>query len=830
MSSYVDFRKPWETAFAELLERLADPDDVTTITPVTRRDAEIAYLEQVAKQRIFTRWRDIYTDMAAETQIRETPVELTPAAAAFFGMDLEHDVFEEIVHEMNPEQARTRKVEEFDDLREAIREKRRVALIGDPGAGKTTTLERLADELAAEAVDDLNAPLPLFVRLGAYAGGGLTNFLDQAFGELSLNNYLREGRVFLLLDGLNEMPPEHRKDVQDWLRDYPDVPAVVSCRTLDYVDLKLPLQRVNVLPLDIDRQYLFIGNFFAQNPDREALFWGLAGRENKAAWVWFKQQVENATFRDFWHTDAGDEPSKWELEEHRQWLLRTQLLEFTPANLPRDLYGMLGVTSNPFLLSITVRLYATSGKPPGNRGQLFKGFVDMLFKERGKPAARVRGPWIAEETQHVALGALAYRMQAEKKSTSVDADWAQQVITEALPEHNAEHLLYLAASASILEVGSQVRFTHQLLQEYFAAFQMKEDVENGVSAKKYWPNDEKWWEQTGWEETAVLLAGLMGSATQIVEWLTPVQPHLAYRCTTESGADCAPDALQTLYEAEPPQRIATLAKVRWGNILAERGDTRPGVGVTNGLPDIEWLEIPGVAGYVMKAEGFDGNAEVGPIDIEPFQMAKYPVTYAQYQIFVDAADGYGNVDWWDYSEDAKKWRTKNPQPRDANWAISNRPREQVSWYEAVAFCQWLSARTGQEIRLPTEWEWQWAAAGDTGWDYPWGPEYLPGYANIDEVGSGAGPYYLRETSAVGMYPQGKSPFGVLDMSGNVWEWCLNEYNTRENTSLNGTNVRVLRGGSWNNQTNNLRAAYRSRNTPDDTLNNHGFGCARSLSH
>ncbi|MCL5999845.1 MAG: formylglycine-generating enzyme family protein, partial [Chloroflexi bacterium] len=89
-----------------------------------------------------------------------------------------------------------------------------------------------------------------------------------------------------------------------------------------------------------------------------------------------------------------------------------------------------------------------------------------------------------------------------------------------------------------------------------------------------------------------------------------------------------------------------------------------------------------------------------------------------------------------------------------------------------------------------------AARGRDGRAYPWGKEYRTGYANIDETDGNVGPNYLQTTSVVGMYPQGQSPYGVLDMSGNVWEWCANEYQTPANVGLSGTANRVLRGGSW----------------------------------
>ena len=82
-----------------------------------------------------------------------------------------------------------------------------------------------------------------------------------------------------------------------------------------------------------------------------------------------------------------------------------------------------------------------------------------------------------------------------------------------------------------------------------------------------------------------------------------------------------------------------------------------------------------------------------------------------------------------------------------------------------------------------------------------------GYANIDETRENAGPHNLQSTSAVGLYPQGASPYGLLDLSGNVWEWCLNESETPGNFQESGSGNRVLRGGSWFNA-HSLAAAVR----------------------
>ena len=138
----------------------------------------------------------------------------------------------------------------------------------------------------------------------------------------------------------------------------------------------------------------------------------------------------------------------------------------------------------------------------------------------------------------------------------------------------------------------------------------------------------------------------------------------------------------------------------------------------------------------------------------------------------------------------------------------------------MAFCRWLSGRLGEEIRLPTEWEWQQAATGgDPANVYPWGPEWDATRANTYESS-------LGRTTAVGLYPRGSWPGGPLDMSGNVEEWCLNEPENPKRIGTKGDCPRVRRGGSWTFDRVNARAALRDWLNPSSRRDNLGFRVSR----
>jgi formylglycine-generating enzyme required for sulfatase activity len=244
-------------------------------------------------------------------------------------------------------------------------------------------------------------------------------------------------------------------------------------------------------------------------------------------------------------------------------------------------------------------------------------------------------------------------------------------------------------------------------------------------------------------------------------------------------------------------------------------DDRPGVGLRDGLPDIAWEACDA-------GEFLYGDAREKRRLKTPFHIARYPVTHRQFQAFVDAG-GYGQDKWW-------AGLAARPEAEPARWSEPNAPRETVSWYEATAFCRWLDAQLRDagllpadwEVSLPTEEQWERAACGTDGREYPWEGDLRSGLANFNETWGDVGPCNLGRTSPVGLYPDGKAPSGVLDMAGNVWEWCRNEYDEPERLADRGDRSRVVRGGSWIGITNDCRAAFRDRSTPVNRSFNLGF--------
>ncbi len=253
--------------------------------------------------------------------------------------------------------------------------------------------------------------------------------------------------------------------------------------------------------------------------------------------------------------------------------------------------------------------------------------------------------------------------------------------------------------------------------------------------------------------------------------------------------------------------------------LAEIGDPRTGIGLDETeLPDFAWIKIPAGSFLFGSNRKKDKHAKDHEPDqreysLPTFHLAQYPVTYAQYEVFVQDK-GYENPLYW--TQAGWQWKGNKKHPENywqyPKWHLSNYPVIGVTWYEATAFCRWFSSKCGLEVRLPTETEFEKAARGTTDWIYPYGDGFEATRINTSEAN-------LKHTSAVGVFPQGASPYGVMDLAGNVWEWSLSlwstpyQHMTSDTIEWDGFAPRVIRGGSWYRNNDAARISSRSYFSP-----------------
>lgn len=237
-------------------------------------------------------------------------------------------------------------------------------------------------------------------------------------------------------------------------------------------------------------------------------------------------------------------------------------------------------------------------------------------------------------------------------------------------------------------------------------------------------------------------------------------------------------------------------------------------------PDAEplWIALPG-GRFRMGADDISQHEQpVHEVRVPAFEIARDPVTNTQYAAFI-AATGHRPAEHWEGGT-VPEGKTQHPVVG-------------VSWDDANAYCTWLSEHqpADPQVRLPTEAEWELAARGEIGRDYPWGSE-APDTTRCN-FGRQVG-----DTTPVGSYPEGATSDGVRDLAGNVWEWVADAWadsyqgaptdGSARQSSKAGA-ARVFRGGSWDVRAQRCRSAYRSRFHPVNRDDDLGFRCARAQS-
>ncbi|MCL4860873.1 MAG: SUMF1/EgtB/PvdO family nonheme iron enzyme [Caldilineaceae bacterium] len=255
----------------------------------------------------------------------------------------------------------------------------------------------------------------------------------------------------------------------------------------------------------------------------------------------------------------------------------------------------------------------------------------------------------------------------------------------------------------------------------------------------------------------------------------------------------------------------------------------PGAGTTRTVADITFVYVPAGAFTMGSPPGVGGDDErpAHAVTLNGFWISRTPVTNAQFRRFIDAG-GYNQSTYW--TSTGWQWRTTNNITQPAEWGAkgsqADHPVVGVGWYGAIAYANWLAQQSRQPVRLPSEAEWERAARGNDGRAWPWG-NTAPHDGLLNFNNRVGGP------SAVGSYPAGASPYGALDMAGNVWELTHSLYWGYPYRANDGREVRdaagkrVVRGGRWASDADGVRSARRGNTDPDNQDIGHGFRLAIS---
>ncbi len=707
------------------------------------------------------------------------------------------------------------------ELSELLPQNDRLLIEGQPGAGKTTFLRFTACMLARDALGRPCTDGPSWCARYLGLEKGRLPVLVRLADLVPLLTAKKRGRrddrrwLLDLLDGMST-ENEHGISRQQWEKLLEGDDAVLLLDGLDEVADGRLRERVFEVFRDACSRWkcpIVVASRPIQTEQlREMGF--------RTATIEPFSDAEIATFIGHWvaalHETAPDE-LRGEAERYRAQLAEAII------GLPR----VKRLATNPVMLTCLCVVHWNEGQLPEGRSRVYRAVLHWLIAARtelrGEEGFSERFAWRA-----FAILALAMMSAEGGKRSILDLEEAavaiESVVQRDFPNLEDEDrrrrarrwLRFECLGSGIVEEvsGNRLRFWHLTFQEYLAALQLAWRGDEDDPAAGWWPTAKEHLADAQWRETIELLPGclldeggegrvdklldrvlsLRGEEPELAQeaWVAGVvgrllQPLAAYGYTTRpeirSVYEEALNRSLEIFEPEGASRVPVEVRIAAAEALGQGGDPR--------LSRSSFLAVPGLDGA---------------------RLGRYPVTVEEYQRFVEH-QGYEEDRFW--SADGWRLRQEKRWQAPSEWAeqlsTPNRPVVRVSWYEAEAYCRWLSHQRGEEIRLPRGAEWEKAAMPAKG-EYPWGEEDPD--AKRANFGRNVG-----SPTPVGVYPAGNGPYGHCDLAGNVWEWCQDE----EELSWNkGTMGRLLRGGAWGNPAQSLRAAVRYGFHPAYRVDRVGF--------
>ncbi len=736
----------------------------------------------------------------------------------------------------------------------------RVVLTGDPGGGKTTFVRHLAYCLARHSLEPDEGwldrlpdwwetevdTLPILVTLRDFARElpaelparaepeHLWNFIVSCLQKKNLDfvaehihDVLERGEALVLLDGLDEVTTtaqrafvrdavaafikRYHKEARDRNNRY-----LATCRVLSYREEDLQLrdfEQYELAPFDEERIDSFIEAWYAE----------LAGIGAARA-----EDVEKLTQK---LKDAVRLPDMWRL------------------------------APNPLLLTTMAVVHADKGRLPEARAQLYEETIEILlwrWEQVGKGDATLshllqeagRGDLDLRRT----LRKLAFQVHEELKPNAAQDDIAYisaaSLERELAALHPNESLVWARRVVEVMTTRAGLLleyephsfgFPHRTFQEYLAGAYLARQPNLSQRTAELARRGANWREvillavghqvyvmEDDYEKPLLIVGGLCPPQVEDTEaawraawWAGDALLEMGVNRAEDSpeGQDKLERVRGRLVELIERGKLPVRERVTAGITLSALGDSR----------DFdEMITIP-AGEFLMGSDEHGDEKPPHPVYLSAYRIGKYPVTNAQYLEFVEVT--------------GREWKGMNEARRPERRTC---PARYVSWYDAAAYCNWRSAREGltpcyrgegdnikcdftaNGYRLPTEAEWEHAARGTDGRKWPWGNTWDKEKCNSRDLG-------LKDTTPVGIFPNGASPAGCLDMAGNVDEWCGDWYAGDYYANSPARNpagpvtggCRVVRGGSWFSDLDFARGAYRRRYSPFDRGDPLGFRCAAS---
>ncbi|MBK9713419.1 MAG: SUMF1/EgtB/PvdO family nonheme iron enzyme [Kouleothrix sp.] len=690
---------------------------------------------------------------------------------------------------------------------ELIRHYPALVLLGDPGSGKTTVLRHLAMGFAFARLQATDAgettvepelawsgplPLPILIQLRRFAAeldappadaGPLLTHVERMLAgdrhdalKQHLLTRLEAGEVLLMCDGLDEVADDARRTwaaqaVALFQSRFPRSRVVLTSRVYAYREpclLPPPFQVATLQPLDQPAQNDFIARWY-----RAALLHGsgLASAEQ---------------------AQAAEEKAR----------------DLVAALERRE--RLREIAGNPLLLTMIALVHQHRLRLPQQRAELYKECLLLLLEQweqlrgDGGPAGLAKILGVPDQTDRLALiQPLAYQLQErgrEEASAREVRSWllerfldlAQGDGTKAKGQIET-FLSFLEGRSGLLiarDIKDRYAFPHKTFQEYLAARELiylgTQAMQGTVLAQRH---------AATWREVILLVAGHLVASGQPQEaralgWrLLEVDPEgtpafyrsaaLAGEIVEELGSVLGregqrlkEDVVQALVALVQGGQLTARERVDAAFLLGRLGDPRLPT------PDRQeyWCAIaPGPFWH-----GDDREEQLRQVELQHgYRIGRYAVTNAEYRQFVDAG-GYAERRWWTDEGWKYRERAKWIVPRlwhDSRYNQPTQPVAGVAWYEAAAYCAWLTEQGHQQgwlpqddsIRLPTWLEWERAARHTDQRRYPWGDDQPDvERANYRDTG-------ITRSAPVGCFSAGMAQCGALDMAGNISEWTATPY-------------------------------------------------------